>query len=156
MHDHTKTSDYELLIKQAQALIADESDFIANIANLSALIYHNLDELNWAGFYLMKEHELVLGPFQGLSACTRIKVGKGVCGTSAKLKKTLNIPNVHLFEGHIACDSASNSECVVPILSYNEVIGVLDVDSPIMNRFDERTLKFLEDLISLIEEKHFR
>lgn len=156
MHDHTKTSDYELLIKQAQALIADESDFIANIANLSALIYHNLDELNWAGFYLMKEHELVLGPFQGLSACTRIKVGKGVCGTSAKLKNTLNIPNVHLFDGHIACDSASNSECVVPILSYNEVIGVLDVDSPIMNRFDESTQKFLEDLISLIEAKHFR
>ncbi len=156
MHDHTKTSDYELLIKQAQALISDESDFIANIANLSALIYHNLDELNWAGFYLMKEHELVLGPFQGLSACTRIKVGKGVCGTSAKLKKTLNIPNVHLFDGHIACDSASNSECVVPILSYNEVIGVLDVDSPIMNRFDESTQKFLEDLISIIEAKHFR
>lgn len=156
MHDHTKTSDYELLIKQAQALIADESDFIANIANMSALIYHNLDHLNWAGFYLMKEHELVLGPFQGLSACTRIKVGKGVCGTSAKLKKTLNIPNVHLFDGHIACDSASNSECVVPILSYNEVIGVLDVDSPIMNRFDESTQKFLEDLISIIEAKHFR
>lgn len=156
MYEHIKTSDFDLMIQQAQALIENETDFIANIANLSALIYHNLDQLNWAGFYLVKEHELVLGPFQGLSACTRIKIGKGVCGTSAKLKKTLNIPNVHLFDGHIACDHASNSECVVPILSYNEVIGVLDIDSPTLNRFDEKTQQFLEAVVQLIEKKHFK
>ncbi len=147
MFDHTKTNDTELLLKQAEALLEDETDLIANCANLSALIYHNIEDLNWAGFYIYKDKELVLGPFQGLSACTRIKMGKGVCGTAAIERTTLNIKDVHEFPGHIACDSASNSELVVPIVVDNKLIGVLDLDSPIHNRFDNELQEFFEAII---------
>lgn len=153
MFDHTKTNDTELLIQQASALLESETDFIANCANLSSLIFNNIEGLNWVGFYLLKEDELVLGPFQGLSACTRIQLGKGVCGTSVLNKQTLNIQDVHLFPGHIACDSASNSECVVPLIKDDKVIGVFDVDSPILNRFDLSLQNFFEAIVKLLIEK---
>ncbi len=153
MFDHTKTNDTELLLLQAKALCEDENDFIANCANLSSLIYNNLDQLNWVGFYIYKDKDLVLGPFQGLSACTRIKLGKGVCGTSAQMMKTLNVPNVHDFEGHIACDNASNSEIVVPLVKNNLLIGVLDIDSPVHNRFDETLQQFFEEVVEILLNK---
>ena len=149
-----QTHDYTLLLKQAEALIEDESDFIANCANLSAFVMAMIEELNWVGFYFKKKDELVLGPFQGLPACTRIAWGKGVCGTSALLNQTQNIPNVHDFVGHIACDSASNSECVVPIHHNGEVVGVMDVDSPQYHRFDASLQTFLEDLVQRLELKN--
>lgn len=153
MFDHTKTNDYALLLKQADALLEDETDLIANCANLSALVFHNISDLNWVGFYFLKDSELVLGPFQGLSACTRIKMGKGVCGTSAQEKKVMNIEDVHRFAGHIACDSASNSECVVPIVIHQNLIGVFDVDSPLHNRFDQEFQSFLEAIIHRLVKK---
>ncbi|KAF0226409.1 MAG: GAF domain-containing protein [Erysipelotrichaceae bacterium] len=143
------TQDLDLLLKQAEALLEGEKDKIANMANLSALVYHSIPDLNWVGFYIYKDRELVLGPFQGLPACVRLQLNKGVCGTSASLRMTLNVPDVHAFEGHVACDSASNSECVVPIYFIDELYGVFDVDSPIVNRFDKELQKFLEDIGSL-------
>ena len=142
------TQDLDLLLKQAEALLEGEKDKIANMANLSALIYHAIPDLNWVGFYIYKDRELVLGPFQGLPACVRLQLNKGVCGTSASLRKTLNVPDVHVFEGHVACDSASNSECVVPIYFKDELYGVFDVDSPLYDRFDKELQKFLEDIVS--------
>lgn len=150
----TQTNDYSLLLKQAHALIEDETDSIANYANLSSLIMAMIQDLNWVGFYLKQDDELVLGPFQGLPACTRISWGKGVCGTAALLNQTQNIPNVHEFEGHIACDSASNSECVIPLHRHQEVIGVLDVDSPHYDRFDSQLQAFLEEIVKLLELKN--
>lgn len=147
MHDLTGTNDLNLLAQQAQALIEDEADDIANMANLSALIYHSLPNLNWVGFYLYKEGHLILGPFQGKPACVHLYLNKGVCGTAAAQKRTLNVPDVHAFDGHVACDSASESECVVPMISDGNVIGVLDVDSPIPNRFDADTQAFLETVV---------
>ena len=143
------TQDLDLLLKQAEALLEGEKDKIANMANLSALVYHTISDLNWVGFYIYKDRELILGPFQGLPACVRLQLNKGVCGTSASLRKTLNVPDVHAFEGHVACDSASNSECVVPIYFMDELYGVFDVDSPILNRFDKELQKFLEDIVTL-------
>jgi L-methionine (R)-S-oxide reductase len=124
------------LLRELKALLEDETDMIANAANMSALIYQNIPNLNWVGFYFLNGNELVLGPFQGKVACTRIMLGKGVCGTAFKEKKVFNVPDVHLFEGHIACDSASRSELVVPLYKGSLGIGVLDVDSPLVNRFD--------------------
>jgi GAF domain-containing protein len=147
MHDLTESSDLSLLALQAQALIEDEADDIANLANLSALIYTSLPDLNWVGFYLYKEGHLILGPFQGKPACVHLYLNKGVCGTAAAQKRTLNVPDVHAFEGHVACDSASLSECVVPMIVEGNVIGVLDVDSPILNRFDPATQTFLEAVV---------
>lgn len=153
MFNHTITNDTDLLLLQAKALLQSEDDFIANCANIASLIYNNIEDLNWVGFYYLKEKELVLGPFQGLSACTRIALGKGVCGTAALEMKTLNIPNVHTFEGHIACDSASNSECVIPLIVHNKIIGVFDIDSPLLNRFDKKLQLFLEQIVhSLVQE----
>ena len=148
MHDLTGTTDLSLLAQQAQALIEDESDDIANLANLSALIYTSLPDLNWVGFYLYKEGHLILGPFQGKPACVHLYLNKGVCGTAAAQKRTLNVPDVHAFEGHVACDSASLSECVVPMIVDGSVIGVLDADSPIHDRFDPATQAFLEDVVA--------
>jgi len=148
------TQDLDLLLKQAEALLEGEKDKIANMANLSALVYHSIPDLNWVGFYIYKDRELVLGPFQGLPACVRLQLNKGVCGTSAKLRKTLNVPDVHVFEGHVACDSASNSECVVPIYFDDELYGVFDVDSPLFNRFDKDLQQFLEDIGSLFIKTH--
>lgn len=138
---------YSDLLEQARALLAGERDFTANAANLAALIFHALPELNWAGFYWMKGGELVLGPFQGKPACVRIALGKGVCGTAARDRRTLVVPDVSEFPGHIACDSASMSEMVVPIIQGDRVIGVLDLDSPLRRRFDEADARGLEAVV---------
>ncbi len=127
--------DPALLVAQAQALVDDERDPIANAANLAALIFGSLDRLNWAGFYFLRGGELVLGPFQGKTACTRIAIGRGVCGTAVAERRTLVVPDVEAFPGHIACDSASRSELVVPLVRDGVVIGVIDCDSPERNRF---------------------
>jgi L-methionine (R)-S-oxide reductase len=131
-----------------RACSRDERDLIANAANLSALIWQLVPDLNWAGFYFMKEGGLVLGPFQGKPACVRIPVGKGVCGTSVLRRQTMLIEDVHAFPGHIACDSASNSELVVPILHSGDVHGVLDLDSPLKARFDAQDQKGFERLVA--------
>ena len=132
-----KPEQYEQLLAQARALVHGERDRIANAANLSALVYHALPQLNWAGFYFFDGTELVVGPFQGLPACVRIPLDKGVCGAAASSRQTQRIADVHAFPGHIACDSASNSELVVPLVSSKgELIGVFDIDSPVQDRFD--------------------
>lgn len=141
----TKAQQYESLIPQIQALIVGESDEIANLANVSAALKEAFGFF-WVGFYLVKNDELVLGPFQGPIACTRIKKGKGVCGTSWSEKKTILVPNVDEFPGHIACSSLSKSEIVVPLIRNTEVIGVLDVDSDQLNDFDEIDAKYLNEL----------
>lgn len=128
---------YQRLTKQAVALIESEKDYIANLANISSLLFMELDDLNWAGFYLKKGDELVLGPFQGKPACVRISMGRGVCGTAAQTNSVQRVYDVHEFEGHIACDAASNSEIVIPFTINGEVAGVLDIDSPNIGRFNE-------------------
>ncbi|EIC9816456.1 GAF domain-containing protein [Vibrio alginolyticus] len=128
---------YQRLTKQAVALIESEPDFIANLANLSSLLFMELDDLNWAGFYLTKGEELILGPFQGKPACVRIPMGRGVCGTAAQTDTIQRVYDVHEFEGHIACDAASNSEIVIPFSINGKVVGVLDIDSPSIGRFNE-------------------
>ncbi|BAP41015.1 GAF domain-containing protein [Pseudomonas sp. 21LCFQ02] len=128
---------YELLAAQLQALLSGERDFIANAAQFSAFLYSQLEDLNWAGFYLNKDDELVLGPFQGQVACVRIAFGRGVCGAAAQSRQTQRVEDVHAFPGHIACDSASNSELVVPLIKDGRLIGVLDLDSPKLKRFGE-------------------
>ena len=142
----SKNALYAGLLEQANALFEGEHDFIANAANLAALLFHSLPDLNWAGFYFLKEEGLVLGPFQGKPACVRIAVGKGVCGTAAQLRQTVVVPDVEKFAGHIACDSASRSEIVVPLVRFDRVIGVLDLDSPNLSRFDEEDRRGLEAL----------
>ncbi len=132
-----REESYTLVQKQLVALIEDEPNPTANLSNASALLNQFLDEINWVGFYLAEGKELILGPFQGLPACVRIPFGKGVCGTSAAEGKTLRIADVHQFPGHIACDAASRSEIVIPLIKNGTIIGVLDIDSPIPNRFDE-------------------
>ena len=128
---------YQRLTKQAVALIESEKDYIANLSNISALLFMELENLNWAGFYLTKGDELVLGPFQGKPACVRIPMGRGVCGTAAQTNSVQRVYDVHEFEGHIACDAASNSEIVIPFTINGEVVGVLDIDSPNIGRFNE-------------------
>ena len=132
-----KATLYAELEKQLYALLAGERDFIANAANTAALLYHTLPDVNWVGFYRLVGSELVLGPFQGKPACVRIPLGKGVCGTAAARRETVLVPDVHQFPGHIPCDSASNSEIVVPLVKDGVLLGVLDLDSPQLNRFDE-------------------
>ncbi|GMM67064.1 GAF domain-containing protein [Alteromonas sp. MTD1] len=134
---------YNQLISQAESLVSGERDLIANMANISALLFNNLESVNWAGFYLFKEEQLVLGPFQGQPACIRIPIGKGVCGTSAETRTVQRIADVHQFAGHIACDAASNSEIVIPLVLNDQLIGVLDIDSPEFDRFDEEDEKGL-------------
>jgi len=145
----TKAELYANLAAQLRHLVEGERDFIANAANVSALVYHSLPDLNWSGFYLYKDNELVLGPFQGYPACVRIGLGKGVCGTAALLRETVIVANVHEFPGHIACDSASNSEIVVPLLKEGRLLGVFDVDSPSFGRFDEADAQGLNDLMTI-------
>jgi GAF domain-containing protein len=140
------------LLLQARGLLTDERDRIANAANLAALIYHTLPDLNWAGFYFMQGGELVLGPFQGKPACVRIALGRGVCGTAARDRRTIVVPDVEAFPGHIACDSASRSELVVPIAVRGAVIGVLDLDSPSLERFDAEDARAVEALVALFVE----
>lgn len=140
-----KAARYETLAAQARSLIEGESDVIANAANFASLVFHSLDGLNWAGFYSFDGAELVVGPFQGKPACVRIPLGKGVCGTAAATRETQVVRDVHAFPGHIACDSASQSEIVVPLVTAEgELIGVWDVDSPHLARFDEDDAKGME------------
>lgn len=141
---------YDQLAGQLSSLLAGERDLIANAANFSALIFHSLPDLNWAGFYFAKDDELVLGPFQGRPACVRIRVGQGVCGAGAAKCETVIVPNVHEFPDHIACDSASNSEIVVPLMKGSRLIGVLDLDSPIPSRFDQQDAAGLEQLVRIL------
>lgn len=140
---------YRLLAAQLESLLADERDFIANAAQFSAFLYSQLDDLNWAGFYLSRNDELVLGPFQGQIACVRIPFGKGVCGTAAQSRETQRVLDVHEFPGHIACDSASNSEVVVPLIKDGKLIGVLDLDSPSVGRFSEEDQAGIERLAAI-------
>ena len=132
----SKPEQYAQLLEQARALLHGERDRVANAANLSALVYNALPDLNWVGFYFFDGTELVVGPFQGLPACVRIPLDKGVCGAAARTRTTQRIEDVHAFPGHIACDSASNSELVVPLVLDGELIGVFDLDSPVPARFD--------------------
>jgi len=150
---HLKPETYARLKTQLEALIGEECDFIANAANMAALIFHSLYDLNWAGFYLLKGDELVLGPFQGKPACIRIALGKGVCGHAAGERVTVVVPDVHAFPGHIACDAASRSEVVVPILDGERLVGVLDLDSPTVGRFDEYDRAGLEELVRIFVER---
>lgn len=150
-----KEQNYKQLIEQLKALIDGEQDLIANLSNTSALLNQHLHDINWVGFYLFKEGELVLGPFQGKPACIRIAIGKGVCGTAIERKETMVVPNVHEFPGHIVCDEVSNSEIVVPIFTEKEIIGVLDVDSPVLKRFDEIDKKYLEQVVQILINHHF-
>lgn len=145
-----KKTDYELLNKMLQALLEDEHDFIANLANASALLYEHLEDVNWVGFYLYKNNELVLGPFQGKPACMHIKMGNGVCGTAAMKRKTLRIANVHEFPTHIACDCASNAEIVIPLMQKDTLLGVLDIDSTKFDRFDDIDETQLENFIKIL------
>ncbi|AUW60331.1 hypothetical protein C1T17_14455 [Sphingobium sp. SCG-1] len=145
-----KTALYADLNAAADALTRDEPDAIANMANLSALLWQYLPDLNWAGFYRMVSGELVLGPFQGKAACIRIPLGKGVCGTAAATRETQCVEDVHAFPGHIACDAASQSEVVVPVIHAGQVIAVLDLDSPLPARFDSDDVAGLEQLVALI------
>ncbi|MEQ6377827.1 GAF domain-containing protein [Bacillaceae bacterium S4-13-58] len=143
----TKQENYEMVIKQLKALLEEEHDLIANLSNASSLLNQFLSEVNWVGFYLWKNGELVLGPFQGLPACVRIPLGKGVCGTALKEERTMRVEDVHQYPGHIACDANSRSEIVVPIIKKGLKIGVLDIDSPITNRFDEVDQEYLEKFV---------
>ena len=144
-------TDYKLMKAQLEALIRDVPYEIANFANASALIWQELPDINWAGFYFMTDGMLVLGPFQGKPACTRIAVGRGVCGTAVQQDATQLVPDVHAFPGHIACDCASNSEIVVPIHKNGAVYGVLDIDSPLFDRFSQSDREGLESLVNVLE-----
>ncbi len=145
-----KQEMYELLLYQLKYLLEDVNDNIANLSNTSSILNFYLEDINWVGFYIYKDDELILGPFQGLPACVKIKMGSGVCGTAAATLKTQVIKDVHAFEGHIACDSASNSEIVIPFEVGNKLYGVLDIDSPIFNRFDETDRVNLEKVVNLL------
>ena len=146
----SKAQQYDELLAQARSLLSDETDRIANAANFAALVYHSLADLNWAGFYFFDGAELVVGPFQGKPACVRIALGKGVCGTAAQTRQTQVVPDVHAFAGHIACDSASQSEIVVPLVADDgSLVGVWDVDSPSLNRFDAQDATGMEALCTL-------
>lgn len=145
----TGLGGYALLQAQLESLLADERDFIANAAQFSAFLYSQIEDLNWAGFYLNRNEELVLGPFQGQIACVRIPFGRGVCGAAAASRQTQRVEDVHAFPGHIACDSASNSELVVPLIKGDRLIGVLDLDSPSMGRFSEQDQQGIETLAAV-------
>ncbi|WP_367159248.1 GAF domain-containing protein [Kozakia baliensis] len=138
------------LVAAINSVVGAEPDLIANMANISAMIFEAMPDLNWAGFYLWKEDQLVLGPFQGRVACTRIPLGKGVCGAVARDRETLVVPDVHEFPGHIACDAASASEIVVPVLAGDQLIGVLDIDSPVKGRFSSKDRVRLEEIVKIL------
>lgn len=148
----TQKQKYESLLSMMDSLLKDETDVITNLSNASALIKALVSDVNWAGFYVIKNNELVLGPFQGLPACNRIQIGKGVCGTSALKGETMLVKDVHSFPGHIACDSQSNSEIVIPLKQNNKVYGVLDLDSPTVGRFNEEDKTYLEKVVEIINK----
>jgi L-methionine (R)-S-oxide reductase len=144
-----KAADYARLADELAGLLEGERDLVANAANMASLLFHALPDVNWAGFYFMKEGELVVGPFQGQPACVRIAVGKGVCGTAAARRETVLVPDVHAFPGHIACDAASRSEIVVPLVRDGALLGVLDIDSPRLARFDAADRRGIEGLAQI-------
>ena len=148
-----KETNYNLLGKQLASLIEDETNLIAILSNTSALLNDNLDQINWVGFYLIENNELILGPFQGHPACVHISIGKGVCGTAVANNQTQLVDDVNTFPGHIACDANSKSEIVVPIHVNNEIIGVLDVDAPITQRFSKDDQQGLEEIVSILEHQ---
>jgi len=148
-----RTDFYQVLLSQTKALISDESDIIANMANVSALLFEHLDEVNWVGFYRVVNQELVLGPFQGKVACIRLPLTKGVCGTSAATGKVQRIADVHQFDGHIACDASSNAEIVLPVKINDKVIAVLDIDSTAFNRFNEIDEAGLMAIVGTMEQQ---
>ena len=152
----SKPDIYRDLAKELAALLAGETDRIANAANMAALLYYGLPDLNWAGFYFRRGKELVLGPFQGKPACVRIALGKGVCGIAASRGATVLVPDVHDFPSHIACDPVSRSELVVPLIEAGKVSGVLDLDSPLVGRFDEADQTGCEQLVGLFVGHHHR
>ncbi len=152
MYPEDKTKCYELLQSQLTALLENEPYIIPNLSNASALLAGALKNINWVGFYLMKNGELLLGPFQGKPACVHIAVGRGVCGNAVAKNETLVVPDVHAFPGHIACDSASRSEIVVPIRANGTVVGVLDIDSPDLARFDQQDQLGLEKFVQILEQ----
>ena len=145
-------TDYNLILAQLQAVTESEWDLIANLSNASAVLQMNLSEINWVGFYLVRENQLVLGPFQGRPACVRIPFGKGVCGTAIAAGRVQRIADVHAFPGHIACDGASNSEIVIPLYQKEMPVAVLDIDSPVPDRFTEEDQKGLEQCAALLED----
>lgn len=145
-----KLERYQLLLKQAQSLLEDEHDLIANMSNISALLFNNLPDVSYAGFYRYQNNELILGPFQGPVACMHIAIGKGVCGTAAKARETQIVPDVHKFAGHIACDAATNSEIVIPIMKNEVLIAVLDLDSKNFARFDDIDAEYLTKIANCI------
>lgn len=146
---NAKSKLYASLVVQLMSLLKGEYDLIANAANFSALLFNSLPNVNWAGFYFLRGDELVLGPFQGNPACVRIPMGKGVCGVAAQQVETIIVPNVHEFPGHIACDVASNSEIVVPLFDGEQLLGVLDLDSPLIGRFDDQDAEGLNELVTV-------
>ncbi|MCE4956344.1 GAF domain-containing protein [Macrococcoides caseolyticum] len=152
MFEISHIKDYQTLNQMCDALLEGEDDIVSHLANASALLNEFLDNVNWVGFYIMKNGLLQLGPFQGKPACVTIPVGKGVCGTAVSEKKTMHIEDVHAFPGHIACDAASQSEIVIPILINNEVFGVLDIDAPIKNRFTQEDQEGLEAFTKVLEK----
>ncbi|MCV2884136.1 GAF domain-containing protein [Aestuariibacter sp. AA17] len=147
----TDNATYSDMLLQAKGLMSGETDIIANMANISSLLYLYMDNVNWAGFYLIKGNELVLGPFQGKPACVRIPLGRGVCGTAAATAQTQRVDDVHQFDGHIACDADSNSEIVIPIIINGDVYGVLDIDSPITHRFTENDEAGLSAIVDALQ-----
>ena len=149
-YEGTRQEQYNTVLSQLKGLIYDEPNAIANMANASALLNVFLQDINWVGFYIYDGKELVLGPFQGLPACIRIGIGRGVCGTSAEQRRTLRVENVNEFPGHIACDEATKSEIVVPIVKNGELFGVLDIDSPHLSRFDQEDQEFLEQFVEIL------
>lgn len=146
----TDSKQYERLIKQTEALLMGENNLIANMSNVSALLNETLEDINWVGFYLYEQDELILGPFQGKVACVHIPLGKGVCGTAAESLESIVVPDVNAFPGHIACDSASLSEIVIPIVKDNKLIGVLDIDALIKKRFSDHDKHYLEQVVTYL------
>lgn len=157
LFSHDKKTSYQELLLYINELLADVDNIISNLANVSALLNYFLKDINWVGFYLYDDHQnkLLLGPFQGLPACTSIMLGKGVCGAAASLRETLVVPDVHEFPGHIACDANSNSEIVIPLFKEGTLFGVLDIDSPIKNRFDDLDKEGLTEVAQILVEKVF-
>lgn len=152
IYPENKIAFYDLLAEQLKALTSSETSPVANLANASSLLFYALKDINWAGFYLMDNGSLLLGPFQGRTACIRIPLKRGVCGAAASKNEIQLVPDVHQFPGHIACDSASQSEIVLPITKDGIVVGVMDIDSPITNRFDETDAAGLQRLVTILEE----
>jgi GAF domain-containing protein len=147
--DPVKASDPDVLLQQAEALLSGQVDAVSNAANLAALLFHSLPDVNWVGFYFLKEGRLLVGPFQGLPACVEIPLGKGVCGTAAATREVQRVADVDAFDGHIACDAASRSEIVVPLMRRNELLGVLDIDSPVPDRFTREDQAMLERIAGI-------